>query len=124
MSDDRGAPIAYMVLEEGTAVVGSDGEHVGKVDRVLADVESDIFDGLVLDTAEGDRFVDAPQVAELYERLVVLDMTAADALRSLPEPSPSPATVEVDPDTIAGDGPGDRIRDAARRAWDRISGNY
>jgi hypothetical protein len=124
MSDDRGKPIAYMVLEEGTAVVGSDSEPVGKVDRVLADAGTDIFDGLLLDTPEGDRFVDAPQVAELYERLVILDMTAADALRSLPEPTPSPASVDIDPDDIAGDTTGDKIRDAARRAWDRISGNY
>ena len=124
MSDDRGAPIAYMVLEVGTAVVGSDGDRVGKVDRVLADVETDIFDGLILDTPEGDRFVDAPQVAELYERLVILDMTAADALRSLPEPSPSPASVELEPGDMADETTGDKIRDAARRAWDRISGNY
>ena len=34
------------------------------------------------------------------------------------------AAVDLDADSIAGDGPGDRVRDAARRAWDRISGNY
>ena len=89
MTDDRGAPIAYMVLAEDTPVQGSDGGDVGKVKRVLADVGSDIFDGLILDTPDGDRFVDAPQVGELYERLVVLAITAADAQR-LPEPTPSP----------------------------------
>ena len=123
MTDDRGAPIAYMVLEEGTAVQGRDGERVGTVKRVLADAGTDIFDGLILDTDDGDRFVDAPQVAELYERLVILDMTAADAQR-LPEPTASPAAVDLDADDIAGDTTGDKVRDAAKRAWDRISGNY
>jgi hypothetical protein len=123
MSDDRGAPIAYTVLAPGTRVAGRDGGEVGTVRRVLADEGSDIFDGLILDTRDGDRFVDAPQVAELYERLVVLDMTAEEA-RRLPEPTPSPAAVEIEPDDVAGDTPGDKVRDAARRAWNRISGNY
>ena len=121
--DDRGAPIAYMVLQEGTPVEGTDGARIGTVSRVLADVEADIFDGLILDTPDGDRFVDAGQVGDLYTRLVILEMTAAEA-RSLPEPTPSPAAVDLDADSIAGDGPGDRVRDAARKVWDRISGNY
>ena len=123
MADDRGAPIAYMVLQPGTPVEGRDGEEVGTVKRVLADAEADIFDGVILDTPEGDRFVDAGQVGDIYERLVVLEMTAAEA-RGLPQPTPGPAAVEVDPDDIAGDTPGDKVREAAKRAWDRISGNY
>jgi len=123
MTDDRGDPIAYMVLAEGTPVQGRDGGEVGTVGRVLADAGTDIFDGLILDTPDGDRFVDAPQVGDLYERLVVLEMTADEAKR-LPEPTASPAAVDLDPDDIAGDTAGDKVRDAARRAWDRISGNY
>ncbi len=33
---DRGAPISYMVLEEGTPVFSRDGERIGEVRRVLA----------------------------------------------------------------------------------------
>ena len=123
MTDDHGAPIAYMVLAEGTPVQGRDGEEVGTVKRVLADSGADIFDGLILDTPDGDRFVDAPQVGDLYERLVVLEMTAGEAKR-LPEPTASPAAGDIAPDDIAGDTTGDKVRDAARRAWERISGNY
>ncbi len=123
MSEERGAPIAYMVLAEGTRVEGRDGGEVGTVKRALADEGADIFDGLILDTPDGDRFVDAGQVGDLYTRLVVLEMTADDAKR-LPEPTPSPAAVDLDADSIAGDTPGDKVRDAAKRAWDRISGNY
>jgi hypothetical protein len=125
MAEDRGQPISYMVLSEQTPVEGRDGEEVGVVKRVLADPGSDIFDGLILDTPAGDRFVDAPQVGELFERVVVLDMTAAEAREHLPEPTPSPAAVDLGPDDLAAEtGAGDRIRDAARRTWDRISGNY
>ena len=123
MSEERGEPISYMVLVEGTRVEGRDGEEIGTVKRVLADAGTDIFDGLILDTPDGDRFVDAGQVGDLYVHLVILEMTAAEA-RSLPEPTPSPAAVDLDADSIAGEGPGDKVRDAARKVWDRISGNY
>lgn len=123
MTDEHGAPIAYMVLAEGTPVRGSDGAEVGSVKRVLADTGADIFDGLILDTPDGDRFVDAPQVGDLYERLVLLGITAEEA-RRLPEPSASPAAVDLTADDMTEDTAGDKVRDAARRAWDRISGKY
>ncbi len=122
MADDRGAPIAYMVLEEGTPVHSADGVEIGTVKHVLADTGADVFDGLVLETREGDRFVDAPEVAELYERLVVLTI-GADRARQLPEHTPSPAVVHVDPDTIAGDD-SSGAKSTARKVWDRLSGNY
>ena len=123
MADDHGAPIAYLALEEGVPVQTSDGREVGKVKRVLADEGTDIFDGLVVDTDDGDRFVDAPDVDALYERLVVLKLSGDDLSR-LSEPSPSPAAVDVAPDDLADESTGDKLRDAARRTWDRLSGNY
>ena len=120
--DDRGAPIAYMVLAEGTPVQSADGERIGTVSRVLADTGADIFDGLAVDTADGERFVDAPEVADLYERLVVLTITAAEA-RSLPEHAPAPAVVDVSADDVAGGGAAGG-KGAVRKVWDRLSGNY
>lgn len=120
---DRGAPISYMVLAEDTPVYSSDGADLGKVKRVLADAESDIFDGLIVDTDDGDRFVDAANVAEIYERGVELALSSDDA-QHMPEPIPSPAYMEPTPDDIAGDTTGDTIAHRLRRAWDRISGNY
>ncbi len=122
MADD-GAPIAYMVLEEGTAVRTADGHDVGSVKRVLADTGADIFDGLILETPQGDRFVDAPAVESIYERAVVLSLSADDVAH-LPEPSPSPAVMEPTADDIAGDTPGATVRARLRDAWDRISGKY
>ena len=117
---ERGDPISYLVLEPGTPVVTRDGEPVGTVKRVLAVPDEDLFDGLILDTPAGDRFVDAEGVAEIYEGEVVLALNAEEA-RDLHDPSPTAAQLEVDPDTAAGRTTvGDRIR----RAWDLISGNY
>jgi uncharacterized protein YrrD len=123
VTEDRGAPIAYAVLAEGTPVQTSDGEQLGTVKRVLADEGADVFDGIVVDTSGGERFVDAPQVADLFERVVVLAITAEQA-RELPEHSASPAVVDVSADDVAGDTTGDKVRGAAKRAWDRLSGNY
>ncbi len=123
MADDRGAPIAYMVLEEGTPVQTADGVELGRVKHVLADTGADVFDGIVVDTKEGDKFVDAPEVGELYERLVVLTIRA-DRARKLPDHTPSPAVVDVDPDTIAGADDAGGAKSTARKVWDRLSGNY
>jgi hypothetical protein len=119
---DHGGPIAYTVLGEGTPVVSEDGHEIGTVRRVLADEGTDIFDGITID-ADGERFVDAAQIEGLYERAVVLKLRRDEAA-SLPEHTPSPAVVDVDADSVAGDGPGDRPRNALRRLWDRLSGNY
>jgi hypothetical protein len=112
-----------MVLAEDTPVYSSDGVKLGAVKRVLADEEADIFDGLIVDTREGDRFVDAPNVSEIYERAVVLGLSSDDA-QHMPEPTPSPAVMEPTADDIAGDTPGDTVGHRLRQAWNRISGNY
>jgi hypothetical protein len=116
---DLGPPVAYLALPEGVPVYAADDSRVGDVEHVLADEETDIFDGLVVGTGEGHRFVDASLVDELYERGVVLSIDGAEAL-SLPEPSASPAVLEADPaDTAESD-----LTRKLRRAWDFVSGNY
>jgi hypothetical protein len=117
--DDLGPPVAYMALREGTAVYGSDAGEIGTVAHVLADVDADVFDGLVLDTPEGHRFVDAPEVAEVHERGVVLTLSATDAAR-LPEPSENPAALDLNP----ADAEESELSAKLRRAWDFLSGRY
>lgn len=117
---DLGEPASYLVLPEGSGVYARDGEEVGKVKHVLADPDVDVFDGIVIDAASGGhRFVDASQVAECYERGVVLNLDAG-AAGGLPEPSANPAEVAAGPDDTVPEG----LHDKLRRAWDRISGNY
>jgi hypothetical protein len=120
---DPGAPISYLALAEGTPALSADGARIGDVKRVLALPDDDIFDGLILDTPDGDRFVDAERVDALYERAAVLVVRAEDA-EHLPEPTGNPAAMEATPDDVAEDTPGYELRRALRGAWDRISGNY
>ena len=84
MVDDEGAPIAYTALARGVAVHASDGVKVGTVHRVQDNVREHIFDGIVVDTPSGRRFVDAPEVARIAERRVTLTITAAE-VADLPE---------------------------------------
>jgi hypothetical protein len=81
--------VHYTALERGTAVVSSDGQEIGTVAEVLDNFREHIFDGLVVQTAGGDRrFVDAPEVARTAERAVTLTITAAECAE-LPPPPPS-----------------------------------
>ncbi len=79
---DLGNPASYLVLADGTPVLSSDGHEIGKVEHVLADVDSDVFDGVIVDMRAGagsHRFADAALVEAIYERGVVLAMTAEGA---------------------------------------------
>jgi hypothetical protein len=119
--DDLGSPSSYLALEPGVGVFSRDGERVGEVQHVLADPEIDLFDGIVIDTSGlpgGLRFADALQVAEIYERGVVLSLSHADA-EQLPEPTENPGSIEV---TGVEDVDRSELREKLRRAWEMISG--
>ncbi|HET8815253.1 MAG TPA: PRC-barrel domain-containing protein [Solirubrobacterales bacterium] len=84
--EDLGHPVSYLVAKRGTPVFSSDGERLGRVVRVLAAPEAHVFDGILFNTSWGPggrRFVDAPEVAEIYERGIVLKIDAVEA-ESLP----------------------------------------
>jgi hypothetical protein len=116
-----GPPASYYTLAEGVTVRSSDGVAVGEVKRVLADLESDIFDGLVLRTPHAERFVAASRVSEIYERLVVLSITADEAGR-LPDPPPVPPVVNVARDGFVDRRPPDPPAGRIRRAWRSVLG--
>jgi hypothetical protein len=82
--DDDGQQIGYKVLPRGTPVVTADGEQIGTVHRVLDNAREHIFDGIIVSTRDGRRFVDAPEVARITEKLVRLKIDSAEA-RDLPD---------------------------------------
>ena len=119
-TDDLGAPISYLALEEGTAVYAADGDEVGQVAHVLADEEEDIFDGIVISHGLGRHtFADAEQIGAIHERGVALTITAAEA-EALPEPAENPAVMDEDLSDSAESG----LTAKLHRAWDLLSGNY
>jgi len=84
MPDHDDHAISYKVLRRGTPVRSTDGVEVGTVHQVLDNTRENIFDGIVIATRDGQRFVDAPEVARITERAVTLTIDAAEAARLEP----------------------------------------
>jgi hypothetical protein len=79
VTDDDGIAISYKVLRRGTPVRTADGHEVGKVRRVHEAKRENIFDGIDVDTPDGLRFLDAPEVARIAERWVTTTFDLAEA---------------------------------------------
>jgi sporulation protein YlmC with PRC-barrel domain len=110
---DRGHRIAFEALDRGVPVVSSDGDEIGRVKKVMIVHEKHLFDGIVVKTPAGDRFVDAPEVDEIYENIVTLKITAEEAAE-LPKPGANPAAMKVSAKDFGQGG--------ARRMWKRFTG--
>jgi sporulation protein YlmC with PRC-barrel domain len=95
MPDQPDHPIAYSALEPGTAVHTSDGRQFATVQTVLVDEKVSVFDGIVVQTAEGVRFVDADQIGTIYTTRVCTTLSA-DQASDLPLPEGS-TVVDVKP---------------------------
>ncbi len=112
---DDGHAIGYKVLKRGTPVRSSDGVQVGTVRRVQDNAREHIFDGIVIDTPAGARFVDAPEVARIFERAVVLTISAEQA-SSLPEQRSAVTTRMSNAGTVRR---AKRLSRSLRERWDR-----
>jgi uncharacterized protein YrrD len=80
--------VSWRVIERGWSVVDAEGNEIGKIDKIVGDVDDDIFDGL----AVGDggtvltraRYVPCERVAEIREGLVMLDLRPGEATQLEP----------------------------------------
>lgn len=88
-------PIAYTALQPGTPVLTTDGSQFATVERVLVDDKVSVFDGIVVSSAAGTRFVDADQVASIHVGHVRTTLSAEQAA-DLPPPAGS-NLVEITP---------------------------
>jgi sporulation protein YlmC with PRC-barrel domain len=82
--DDDEIAVSYKILARGTPVLTSDGAEIGTVRDVLENDREHLFDGIVIETPGGRRFVDAPEVARITSRRVTLTIDEA-AAGELPE---------------------------------------
>ena len=103
MTDDDGHAIGYKVLRRGTPVRASDGVQIGTVRRAQDNAREHIFDGIVIDTPDGRRFVDAGALffaaaaayagyaSETSRQHILAEIDAskakAEQAKALPEPS-------------------------------------
>ena len=116
---DLGPPIAYTVLEDGTPVYDRNGKRIGVVDHVLADMQLDIFEGLVvhiLPLPGRHVFADADQIDELHERGVAPVSRARRSARAARR-APREARGQRRPGR-------EPARGRLRRAWDWIAGRH
>jgi hypothetical protein len=88
MRDVPDHPIAYTALQPGTPVETTDGQPFATVQAVLVDEKVSVFDGIVVDTAEGTRFVDADHIGLIYTTRVCTTLSA-DQAATLPLPDGS-----------------------------------
>ena len=101
MADAADWPIAYTALQPGTPVQTVDGNEFATVAAVLVDEKVSVFDGIVVQTADGTRFVDADQVGSIFTTRVCTTLTAEQAA-DLPLPAGS-SLVEIKPPRSMGE---------------------
>jgi hypothetical protein len=88
MDEAEPHPIAYTALQPGTPVQTRDGQTFATVRAVLVDELVSVFDGIVVDTDQGKRFVDADQINSIFTTHVRTTLSAQDAA-TLPPPDGS-----------------------------------
>jgi hypothetical protein len=87
MSDD--VAISYLAAVIGTPVLSSSGAKIGTLEHVLQVPELDIFDGIVVATRHGLRFISADHVAEITYTHIRASLSDAQASQ-LPPPDGPP----------------------------------
>jgi Uncharacterized protein conserved in bacteria (DUF2171) len=87
-------PCSWLQIDQGWNVVTSDGVAVGTVAQVEGDKQSDIFDGLAVESQQPTqiRYVPGEQVGAIYPGEVTLTIASADLGKLAPFEAPPPET--------------------------------
>jgi uncharacterized protein YrrD len=93
-------PVSWFMIEPGWKVVAADGSDVGRVDEIVGDSNTDIFNGLTISAGlfAKARYVPAERVATIVDGEVRLDLDekAVHDLDEYDEPPPSEEIVAPD----------------------------
>ena len=87
MTDD--AAISYQAAVPGTPVLSSTGNQIGTLEHVLEVPAVDVFDGIVIATRDGLRFIDADDVRQITRSYIRSSLDDEQA-GQLPPPDGSP----------------------------------
>jgi hypothetical protein len=82
-------PISYQGVPLDVPVLSSSDEQFGTLDKVLQIPSEDLFDGVIVDTSHGKRFVDRDQIDEITTKFIKCDLDEA-AVEALPKPDGAP----------------------------------
>ncbi len=98
---EAGQPISYEALAVRTPVLAASGAELGTVAHVLLDDHLDLFDGIVVHTHDGIRFIDRDQIDAITTTAVTTTLSG-EQVEALPKPDGEPI-YEVD--SLQGVGP-------------------
>jgi hypothetical protein len=96
-----GEAVSYEAAVRHSPVLAATGATIGHLEHVLEVPELDLFDGIVISTDDGLRFVDADHVTRITRSELVTDLDEAQAAE-LPAPA-GPPVYHVDALRNSGD---------------------
>ena len=96
MADDA---ISYKAAVVGTPVLSTSGAQIGTLEHVLEVPDLDLFDGIVIATGAGLRFVDADAVLEITRSHIRCGLDDAQASQLPPPEGPPVYRVDALQDT-------------------------
>lgn len=108
-----GTPISYEAATRGTPVLSSSGTQIGTLEHVLEVADLDIFEGIVIATHEGLRFIDADHLPEFTTTHIRSTLTDEQAAQLPPPSGPPVYSVDALADT------GHSLHDVIRRLFGR-----
>lgn len=104
---DEEPAISYEAVTPGVPVFTSDGQEIGTLEHVLKVEELDVFDGVVVATGTGLRFVDADAIDVITAAYIRTTIDSA-AAAALPAPD-GPPVYRVDALADTGGSMHDRL---------------
>jgi hypothetical protein len=88
--DEDDPAVSYQAAVTGSPVLTSAGSEIGTLEHVLQVPELDLFDGIVVSTGSGLRFIDADQVGLITRRYIRCSIDDAQAAQLPPPDGGSP----------------------------------
>lgn len=95
----KGTPISFQAAVRGTPVLSSSGTPIGTLEHVLEVSDLDIFEGIVIATRHGLRFIDADHLPEFTTTHIRSSLTDAQAAKLPPPSGPPVYSVDAFADT-------------------------